>query len=153
MSGIRPWDCSKLAKNPKNENDVTILRHDVIVKFLWRCFVSLVKFSYWCKFHVNIIAGSGIVTIFFYEGLTRNPEIGNTHVWVLPNIWRLGQVMDTKSGTNVSNRMLQNAAKLQGYSFKRFWVIKGKSIGGVKLPPPSTQMTYNTYCVKDNVYI
>ena len=33
VSGIRPPDCSKLAKNPKNDNDVTIFRHDVNVKF------------------------------------------------------------------------------------------------------------------------
>ena len=129
MSGIRPSVCSKLAENPKNDNDVTIFRQDVNVKFLWRCFVSLVKFSYWSKFHVNIITGSGIMTIFFYKGLTRNLEIGNTPVWVLPNIWRLGRVMDTKFGTNVSNRMLLNAAKFQGYSFYRFWVIKGKPTG------------------------
>ena len=35
-------------------------------------FVSLVKFSYWFKFHVNIITGSGVMTIFFHKGL---PEI------------------------------------------------------------------------------
>ena len=129
---------SKLAKNPKNDKDVTIFWHGVNVKFFWRCFVSLVKFTYWSRFHVNIITGSGIMAIFFYKGLTRNPEIGNTPIWVLPNIWRLGQVMDTKFGTNVSNRMLLNAAKFQGYSFYRFWVIKGKptGVGGVKLPPP-----------------
>ena len=45
MSGIRPPDCSKLAKNPKNDNDVTIFWHDVNIKFFWRCFLSLVKFS------------------------------------------------------------------------------------------------------------
>ena len=28
----------------------------------------------------------------FYKGLTRNPEIGNTPVQVLPNIWRLGEL-------------------------------------------------------------
>ena len=33
VSGIRPPDCSKLAKNPKNDNDVTIFRHDVNVDF------------------------------------------------------------------------------------------------------------------------
>ena len=117
MSGIRPPDCSKLAKNPKNDNDVTIFRHDVNVNFFWRCFVSLVKFSYWSKFHVNIITGSGVMTIFFYKWLTRNPEIGNTPVWVLPNIWRLGWVRDTNFGTNVSNKMLLNAAKCQAYTF------------------------------------
>ena len=41
VSGIRPPDCSKLAKNPKNDNDVTIFRHDVIVNF----FLTLFCFS------------------------------------------------------------------------------------------------------------
>ena len=45
--------------------------------FFWRWFVFLVDFSYWSKFHVNIIAGSGVMTNSFYKGLTRNPEIGN----------------------------------------------------------------------------
>ena len=105
-------------------------------KFFWRCFVSLMKFSYWSKFHVNIIIGSGVMTIFFYKGLTRNAEIGNTPIWVLSNIWRLGQVGDTKFGANVSNKMSLNAAKYKGHIFYRFWVIKGKSRGRVKLPPP-----------------
>ena len=34
VSGIRPPDCSKLAKNPKNDNDVINFRHDVNVNFL-----------------------------------------------------------------------------------------------------------------------
>ena len=33
MSGIPPPDCSKLAQNPKNVNDVTIFRHDANVNF------------------------------------------------------------------------------------------------------------------------
>ena len=64
-----------------------------------------------------MITDSGIMTIFFYKRLTRNPEIVNTPVSVLPNISRLGQVMNTK---NASNRMLLNAAKCQGYSFYSF---------------------------------
>ena len=120
MSGIRPLDCSKLAKNKKNENDITIFRHDVIVNFFGGCFVSLVKFSYWSKFHVNIITGSRIMAILFYKGLTRNLEIGNTLVWVLPNIWRRAQVMDTKFGTSVSNRILLNAAICQGLQLLPF---------------------------------
>ena len=63
------------------------------------------------KFHVNIITGSGIMTNFFCKGLTRNPEIRNTPVWVLPNIWRLERVMNTKFGVNVSNRVSTNATK------------------------------------------
>ena len=34
MSGIRSPDYSKVVKNPKNDNDVTISRHDVNVKFM-----------------------------------------------------------------------------------------------------------------------
>ena len=64
--------------NWKNDNDVPICRHDLIINFFWRCFVFLVKFSYWSKFHVNIITGSGVMTIFFCKGLTRNPEIRYT---------------------------------------------------------------------------
>ena len=71
-SGIRLPDCSKLAINHKNNKDVKIFRHDVIVRFFSRCFGFLVKFSYCSKFHVNIITGSGVIT--------RNPEIRNTPV-------------------------------------------------------------------------
>ena len=101
-------------------------------QFFWHCFVSLVKFSYWSKFHVNIITDSGVMTIYFCKGMTRNPEIRNNPVWVLPNICRLGQVRNTKFGKDVTNEMLQNAAKCQGYSFYRFWVIMGKPTGGVE---------------------
>ena len=69
------------------------------------------------------------MTIYFYKELTRNPEIGNTPVWVLPNIWRLERVRNTKFGmdvTNETNEILLNATKCHGYSFYRFWVIKGK---------------------------
>ena len=125
---------------------ITIFRHDVIIKFFWRCFIFLVKFSYWSKFHVNVITVSGVMTISFYKGLTRNLEIGNTPVWVLPNIHRLGWVRNTKFGTIISNKMLLNPAKCQGYSLYRFGVIKGKPTGkgggGVKLPP--TQIRVNT---------
>ena len=41
-------------------------------------FVYLVKFSQRPTFHVNIITRSGVMAILFYEGLTINPEIGNT---------------------------------------------------------------------------
>ena len=43
------------------------------------------------------------MSIFFYKGLTRNPEIGNTLVSVLPNIWRLAGVRDTKFGKKFFN--------------------------------------------------
>ena len=86
------------------------------------------------------------MTISFYKGLTRNPEIRNTPVWVLQNIWKIGRVSNIKFSTNVSDKMLLNAAKFQGYSFYRSGVIKGKQTGVVLplLPPfphPSTTHT------------
>ena len=63
---------------------------------------------------------------------------------VLPSIWRLGRVRNTKFGTNVSNKMLLNAATCKGYSFYHFLVIKGKPTGaGVKLTPFPTQSRVN----------
>ena len=129
-SESRFWNApisSKLKK--KNNNDIIVFRYDIIVIF-WRCFISLVSFSYWSKFHINIITGSGIMTNFFYQGLTRNQEIGKNLVWVFPNIWRLVQVRDTTFDKKVSYKMLLNTAKCQNYSFYRFWVIKEKPTGG-----------------------
>ena len=76
LSGIRPPDCSDLAKNPKKWQ----WHHNFLACRRQFFFASVVKFSYWSKFHVNIITGPGIMTIFFYKGLARNPEIGNTPV-------------------------------------------------------------------------
>ena len=71
-----------------------------------------------------------VLELWQYYFIRDWPEIGNTPVWVLPNIWRLDWVMDTTFVTNVSNRMLLNAAKFQGYSVYHFWVIKGKPTEG-----------------------
>ena len=136
---MRPESGSQIAPNwpkiEKNYNDVKVFWHDIIVKFLWRYFVFLIMFSYWSMFHVNIITGCKVMTILFYKGLAWNPDLGNTTVWVLRNIWRLAWVRNTKCDTNVSNKMLLNAAKYQGYSFYHFWVIKVKPTGRGKITP------------------
>ena len=72
VSGIQLPDCSKLAINWKNDNDLIIFWHR---QFVLRCRVSLLKFNYWSKFQVNIITGSGVTAIFVYKRSTRNPEI------------------------------------------------------------------------------
>ena len=41
----------------------------------------------------------------------------------------MGQARVTKFGTNISNEMLLNVAKCQGYSFCRFLDIKRKPTG------------------------
>ena len=43
-------------------------------------FFFFVKFTYWSNFHVNIITGSGVMTIFFHKGLTSNLDVRNTPV-------------------------------------------------------------------------
>ena len=70
----------------------------------------------------------------------ENLEIVNTPAWVLPSILRLGQVRNTEFGRNVSNKMLLNALKCQGYCFYYFWVIKGKPTGRGKITPPPRLM-------------
>ena len=129
-SEIRLPDYSKLAINWKNVNEVTVFWHDVILNFFWRCFVFSVKFS--------CITGSGVMPIFFYKGLIRNREIGNTHIWVLRNIWRLGRVKGTKFGTNVSLKkcywMLQSARVT---AFTVFELLKkNQDGGGSEFNPP-----------------
>ena len=86
-SGFRT--ASKFIINGKNVNDVKVWWHDVIVKNFWHYFVCLVNLSHWSKLHVNIIAASGIMTVFFYMGLTSNLKIRNNFVRVLSIPWRL----------------------------------------------------------------
>ena len=103
----------------------------------WSYFVSLVKFSYCSKFHVNIITGSGIMTIFFYKGLSRNPEIGNTSVWVLRNIWRWGKLWIpnlARMSLIECYWMLQNS-KVTAFTALELLRKNQQGEGGVKLPP------------------
>ena len=79
-------DCFKLAINEKNDNDATISRNDVIVKFFdGLLFLLLNLITGPCLMSISI-TGSGVMTIFFYKELTRNLENGNTPAGVLPNI-------------------------------------------------------------------
>ena len=104
-------------KYRKNNNDFVICRHDDIVNFL-----DFVVFLL-----SNLGAGPSFMSIFllmldlwqflFLRSLTWNPEIVNTPVWVLSIMWRLEWDRDTRFGMNVSNEMLNNAAKFPDYSF------------------------------------
>ena len=115
-------DCSnKLAINWNNDKDVTAFWHDVIVKFFWRCFVSLTELLVLVSRQCHHCLWS--YDNFFYKELTRNPKIENTPIWVLLNVWKLGQIRDTKFGTKFSNKISLNTVKYQGYSFYRFWII------------------------------
>ena len=87
-----------------------------------------------------------VLELWQFKGLTRNLEIGNTLVWVLANIWRLGQVRDTRIGTNFFNKMILNTIKFKCYSFYCFWVIKLKPTGSWNyLPHLQIQIKYQPF--------
>ena len=77
----------------------------------WR--VSLAKSSYWCKFHVNTITGSGVMSIFNCKRLTRNPEIPPSEFFPIYGDWGKSGIPEFNTNMNVSNEMLLNAAKRQ----------------------------------------
>ena len=75
------------------------------------CCVSLLKFRYWSKFHVNVMTGSGVKAIFIYKELNRNLEIVNTpsEFCSIPGDWdELGKANLALSLTK-KYWMLQNA--------------------------------------------
>ena len=91
MSGIRLPNCSKSEKRQWRHNlPIWRFAYTTLSIIFDVVFVSFVNFSYWYKFHRNIVIGFGVMTIYFYKGLTRNPNIGNTPIWVLPNEGKLG---------------------------------------------------------------
>ena len=100
----------------------------------------------------SLVTGPGFMSIsslvleLWQFTFTRvDQKSGNTLVWVLPNIWGLRRVRDTKFATDVPNKMLLNVATSQVYSFYPFWVSKGKPTGGeITLPLPPLRLGLNT---------
>ena len=82
----------------------------------------------------SFMATSSLVLELWQFSFIRNwPEIRKSETppsQFFPNIWRLGQVRNTKFDTNVSNEILLNAAECQVYSVYHFGVIKGKPTAG-----------------------
>ena len=87
---------SKLLTNWKSDDDILIWQHNFIVKYFWSCRVSLIKFSYWSKFHVNIITGSGI---FLLWPEMEKSEKFLSEFFAIPGDW----VKDIIFDTNVSD--------------------------------------------------
>ena len=102
-------------------------------QLFWFCRVSLVKFRYWCKFHVNIITGSKVTTIFVDKGFTKNSEIGKNPVWVLSNILRLGKIRNTKLSLMKNYLMLQN---VRFTPFTSYELLRKNQLGGKNTHSP-----------------
>ena len=74
-SGIRLPPCSTFAINQKNDDDVTICQHDIIVKIFEIVLFLLPSLVTGPSF----ITCFGLTAIFLYQGFIRNLEIGNTN--------------------------------------------------------------------------
>ena len=123
---------SQLEIHWKNDSGVIICRHDVVGKVFWHHRISLVKFRKWFKFHVNII-GSGFMTIFVYKGFDQKSRNWKYVLLIFAQYLETGARQQYQIWHVCFNKTLLNAAKYQGCSFYRFWVIKVKAIGEVKI--------------------
>ena len=92
--------------------------------------VLFLLISYWSKFYVNIITGSGVKTILFWPWIWKS-EIPLSEFCPISEDW------DELGIPNLARMFLMKCywilAKCQGCRFYRFWVITGKPTGRVKL--------------------
>ena len=77
VSGIQPTDCSKLAQNQKNDNDVTIFRNDVIVNFFS---VVLFLLSGWVTGPSFMSISSLVLELWQFSFIRDWPEIQKSEI-------------------------------------------------------------------------
>ena len=129
---MAPW-WLQIGHKSEKCNDVIVWWHDVIVKFIWRCRVSLVKFSHWSKFHVNIMTRSGVMTIFDYWPEIRKSEIPLSEICTISGDWdklgipNLAQMFLIKRLLNVQN------ATVTAFTVSE---LSRENNKGVKFTPP-----------------
>ena len=122
--------CSELARHWENDNNVTICRHDAILKILWCCRVSLIKFSYWSSF---MSLSFLVLELWQFLFIRDWQEIGKSKI--LLSGFRLGRVKDTNFIAMSRMKccwMLQNAR----VTIFTVWVINGKPTCWLRLPTP-----------------
>ena len=107
------------------------------------CRVSILRFSYWSKFHVNIITGSRVFQISFIKDWSeiRKSEISRSEFYPISGDGgELGKPDSAQMSLMKCHWMLQ---KCQGYSFYHFWAIKEKSTGDKTTHPPTLVLNTN----------
>ena len=90
-------------------------------QFFLTSFSFSCQVSYWSKFHVNIITGSGITTIFFYKGSEIEQKSGNR------KYPRLSFAQDLETGASYGYQILHEWLLLN--------VIEYCKIPGLQLLP------------------
>ena len=140
VSGIQPTDCSKLAQNQKNDNDVTIFRNDVIVNFFY---VVLFLLSGWVTGPSFMSISSLVLELWQFSFIRDWPEIRKSEIplsefcptsrdwselWI-PSLARMSLIQ--------YYWMLQNA---RVRAFTVFELLRENQLGGgggaVKVPSP-----------------
>ena len=140
MSGIRPPDCSKLAKNPKNDNDVTIFRHDVNVKFFDVVLFLLSSLVTGPRF---MSISSLFLELWPFSFIRDWPEIRKSEIppcefCSISGDWcELWTPSLARMSLTECYWMLQNSRVT---AFTVFEFLKENQLGGVKLPTPSIRL-------------
>ena len=132
-----PSPCLKIVRIIQETWNLTC-KYRSICSFSTKTLLILLMLVFLCKksacFGQNSLMSISSLVLELWQFLYIRdwPEIRKSGVprLSLLNTWRLGRARNIKFGTNVSNKILLNAAKCQDYSLYSFWGIKGKPTGG-----------------------
>ena len=86
------------------------------------------------------MAGSGVLTIFVYKGLTRSPEIGNKPLCPISGDWGELRVPNLARMSLIKSYCLLQSARFTTRTVSEF---SRKKQQGVKLPPTYSQIKVN----------
>ena len=134
MSGIRLPDCSNLAINWKNDNDVTVFRHDVIVNFF-----DVVLFLLWILvIGPSFMSISSLVLEFWQFYFIRDwPEIWKSEIppsefWPIFGDWGKLWIPNLARMSLIKSYWMLQDARVSAFTVSELLREKQQ---GVKLPP------------------
>ena len=136
-SGIPLPDCSKFAINRKNNNDVTIHRHDVIVNFfdvVLFLLSSLVNGPSFISISLLVLELWQFTFISDWPEILKS-EIPSSEFFQISGDW---SKLEIPNLALMSRQNVTKCCKMPGLQLLPFWIIKGKLTGEVKLTPPHT---------------
>ena len=139
VSGIQPTDCSKLAQNQKNDNDVTIFRNDVIVNFFY---VVLFLLSGWVTGPSFMSISSLVLELWQFSFIRDWPEIRKLEIPLSEFCPTPGDWSELWIPNLAQKSLIQYYWVLQNAKFKAFTVFDllrenqlGRGAGKLSPPP------------------